>query len=653
MTVKFNEIRFIDSLNFLPMPLASLPPTFGVEELKKGFFPHFFNTEANARYRGPFPDTKYYNPGGMSPKVREEFVNWHAAEVASGREFVMEKELHDYCLSDVDILRRCCLKFRTLFKEITVNKAMGEGDTGIDPFENCITIASACNLVFRRNFLEPYTIAVIPPRGYCPQDVQSNIAVRWLTYVSQQEHAYIQHARNEGEVIIGPYKIDGFCRENETIYEFHGCFWHGCPKCYDYNTPCGRSGNRKCMGDLYLETLEKERYIKDILPEFKYVTMWECEWKAFESTLSGNDKKCLKPCPEPLNPREAFYGGRTNANCLYYECKEGEKIRYVDFTSLYPSINKYGSYPVGHPEVITSNFDDMSTYYGLVRCKVLPPRNLLHPVLPVKVNGKLMFPLCYKCAENRQQTLNCTHSAQERMLRSTWVTLELFKAIEKGYTILEIESVWHFPEQSQYDPCNGGEGLFTDYINTFLKIKQEASGWPQWCKTDDGKVRYVREYRSNEGIELEPEKIVKNKGLRSLSKLMLNSFWGRFGMRNNLPSVQVINSPKDLYTMLTADDIVVTDLNFITEEVAEVSSIKKNEFEEVSVKSNVVIAAFTTAQARLKLYDVLDRLGERVLYFDTDSVIYVEREWNPHDWQPVLGDYLGELTDELDGRSHR
>ena len=85
---------------------------------------------------------------------------------------------------------------------------------------------------------------------------------------------------------------------------------------------------------------------------------------------------------------------------------------------------------------------------------------------------------------------------------------------------------------------------------------------------------------------------------------MLNSFWGRFGMRNNLPSVKVINSPKVLYEMLTSDEIVVTELNLINDEVAEVRSVRKEEFEQTGAKSNVVIAAFSTAQARLKLYDV-------------------------------------------------
>jgi hypothetical protein len=60
----------------------------------------------------------------------------------------------------------------------------------------------------------------------------------------------------------------------------------------------------------------------------------------------------------------------------------------------------------------------------------------------------------------------------------------------------------------------------------------------------------------------------------------------------------------------------------------------------------VVIAAFTTAHARLKPYGVLEQLNRRVLYFDTHSVIYVSKDG---EWEPPTGSYLGDLTDELDG----
>ena len=64
----------------------------------------------------------------------------------------------------------------------------------------------------------------------------------------------------------------------------------------------------------------------------------------------------------------------------------------------------------------------------------------------------------------------CQHTDSERSLTGTWVTSELQKALELGYRLDCIHEVWHFPESSQ--------DLFASYINTFLKIKQEASGFP-------------------------------------------------------------------------------------------------------------------------------------------------------------------------------
>lgn len=56
----------------------------------------------------------------------------------------------------------------------------------------------------------------------------------------------------------------------------------------------------------------------------------------------------------PLNPRDAFCGGRTNAVKLYHHIEEDEEISYYDYTALYPYVNKNGEYPLGHPEIIFS-----------------------------------------------------------------------------------------------------------------------------------------------------------------------------------------------------------------------------------------------------------------------------------------------------------
>ena len=172
---------------------------------------------------------------------------------------------------------------------------------------------------------------------------------------------------------------------------------------------------------------------------------------------------------------------------------------------------------VGHPRIITENFGDLSTYFGLIKCTVLPPRGLFHPVLPYRTQGKLMFPLCKSCADTCSQ-IPCTHSDNERAIQGTWCHVELEKALEKGYRILQMHEVWHFSETS--------DKLLVDYMDTFMKIKQEASGYLKDCTTEEQRLRYVEEYLEREGIQLDSNKIEYNAGLRALAKLMLNSFGG-------------------------------------------------------------------------------------------------------------------------------
>jgi hypothetical protein len=85
-------------------------------------------------------------------------------------------------------------------------------------------------------------------------------------------------------------------------------------------------------------------------------------------------------------------------------------------------------------------------------------------------------------------------------------------------------------------------------------------------------------------------------------------------------------------------------INFFSDEMVEIRYQYKEEFVEESGSTSVVIAAYTIAQTRLKLYSYLEQLGLRALYADTYSVVYTSRQG---DWKPELGDYLGDLTDEV------
>jgi hypothetical protein len=77
MEIKSINLRIIDSSNFVQGPLKNFPKTFGLKELKKGYFPHFFNTTENRNYIGKIPDTKYYGVNSMKINERQEFLEWH------------------------------------------------------------------------------------------------------------------------------------------------------------------------------------------------------------------------------------------------------------------------------------------------------------------------------------------------------------------------------------------------------------------------------------------------------------------------------------------------------------------------------------------------------------------------------------------------
>lgn len=94
LSFQVKPISFKDSFCFLPMALSSFTSTFGLNELKKGFFPHLFNTQDHQDYVGPIPDISYYDPEGMSSKKKQEFETWYATQVDV--EFNLKEELIAY-----------------------------------------------------------------------------------------------------------------------------------------------------------------------------------------------------------------------------------------------------------------------------------------------------------------------------------------------------------------------------------------------------------------------------------------------------------------------------------------------------------------------------------------------------------------------------
>jgi hypothetical protein len=84
-----------------------------------------------------------------------------------------------------------------------------------------------------------------------------------------------------------------------------------------------------------------------------------------------------------------------------------------------------------------------------------------------------------------------------------------------------------------------------------------------------------------------------------------------------MTQLEMVKDPQRYFDLLTDDSVEVQNVRFVNEEIVEVHYVHSDDFIPANAKTNAVIAAFTTAHARLKLYSVLEQLNERVLYFDT------------------------------------
>ena len=71
-------------------------------------------------------------------------------------------------------------------------------------------------------------------RAFYPEQTCSFVAIKWLEWEAKNRGIHIHHARcgHGGERKILGARVDGYHQESKTVFQFHGCLWHGCEKCY-------------------------------------------------------------------------------------------------------------------------------------------------------------------------------------------------------------------------------------------------------------------------------------------------------------------------------------------------------------------------------------------------------------------------------------
>uniref|UniRef100_A0AC34RI45 DNA-directed DNA polymerase n=1 Tax=Panagrolaimus sp. JU765 TaxID=591449 RepID=A0AC34RI45_9BILA len=634
------ETFFLDSYNFMPLPLSSLKSAFGLKNvLDKPFFPYAYNIPENYnKILDHLPPKEDYFYHQMTKEKKDLFDQFYDQNYCTT--FNLLKELESYCEADVILLAESIVAMRQTFISLT----------DVDPFESSVTISGSCMKVFASKFLKPNQIAIVPETGYKAVNNASVISLKYFTFREKITGEKFQTAMSpEGEKKIGNFRVDAYESSKNLVVDFNGCAWHGhdeCIKNRDKILPTGKSAEKE-----FEKYLERKMFIEN--QGFNYETVWEChvkkQLKENEQMSQFFDETII---PGYISPREFLLGGRVSPMMLHCIPEKDEEIRFFDIKSLYPSVNFQAEYPIGIPEIITVPIAEQNVNWtkpqnfikGILQVFVVPPKNLLVPVLPYRFKKQLFFPLCKTCCHlyseiETQRPLVCYHDENQRGFMTVVSHLELNTALSEGYVVIKFFGAYIYKEWSTE--------LFSDYVRTFLTQKTMADGWPSELKTDEDKKYFIDEYKKRFGILIDPEKMSKNNAIRSVAKQNLNCLWGKFGQSNTHDDCTVTDDHFKIDELMNDESLKIKSVDFLHQDKLLITHARKDRWVNEGKYSNCIISGWTTSVARLRLYGYLKTVsktpGAKVLYFDTDSVAFLCKKNNC----PIRsGLFLGEMVEE-------
>jgi len=102
-------------------------------------------------------------------------------------------------------------------------------------------------------------------------------------------------------------------------------------------------------------------------------------------------------------------------------------------------------------------------------------------------------------------------------------------------------------------------------------------------------AEYINDYEKLEGIKLEKNKICVNEGLRSISKLLLNSMWGRYCLQTKKIKYSMISNLKDLYSYLLNDLYEIQDIHFLNDCKTKLFYSEKEQLHSGGKDSNIIL----------------------------------------------------------------
>lgn len=195
---------------------------------------------------------------------------------------------------------------------------------------------------------------------------------------------------------------------------------------------------------------------------------------------------------------------------------------------------KFKSFPTGMPRIYTTEkilqmsrplswtSPKHNPFLGLIYGRFLAPPTIRYAVLPYRTRETkhLVFAICAACAEEKNVSRRCRHAEHERSFVASFTHFELNLALARGYKVMDVYEVWHWPE-GQWVSDAQNNGLFSDYMSEFLRMKIESSGWPDTVTDEALRAEYVEKCFRDNGIRISEDAVALNPSKRYISKLLV------------------------------------------------------------------------------------------------------------------------------------
>ena len=585
--LKIGKTVFLDSLLHVKGSLSKLNKDFGETKIEKGYFPYLFNTPANEDYHGVIPDVSFFD---LSFTMTDEaalsdFMEWHKQQVSLGPVWNLKEQLILYGGNDVDMHANILKGYHDSAMQLT----------GTSPWFH----ATAPSYVHSSILIQMTKEMELPDRKEDMQAYKDKIA---------------SIAKTDGWPVLVP---------NE--------YWHA------------RTALRGGMTDfraLFYEVSDKDyeegRYIvyQDICSQYPY-------------------QQVVHDFPTGQPKIYVF-------DLAYYPCIQHQNSEQMREFAICPCTDKYGDKDCNIVDMVgasVSVFEEMmnlKTFFGIVTVTLTAPKDLLHPPVPVY---------------NPKTKKNILSLRDEDLQRVPLASITLEAAVSVGYKVVAVH---------RYDEYTRSPSLWADMILKFYVEKlinsKDVLTQEEYEKfyhssailTSDEERKKASSYTPNQLQQIIKEyddaydigdliqKAVNEgrfgnfKAKRATTKTMLNSAWGKHAQRPIMTEAKVLDLELD------SEEVDGLFLGFLEKQYKYQDSISlegnKMMYRYKSDQANVNLhggylpaAIFVTAYGRLQLWRELHKLGKRVLYYGTDSIIYIR---DPDGYNIKEGSMLGEWERE-------